>query len=270
MRLGLISDIHGNLEALQATLGDLDSAGIDRLVCLGDVAGYNTDVEECVGLLRQRDPIWVAGNHDRGVTGHLPPSGFNSTAARAIGWTQARLSDPAMATLRALPLKAAAGSDLVAVHGALHPEIGCELVRLNNDEKRRLSFAALQCHPSGARICAHGHTHQVGVYEMRDGAMRDRTADEVTLRDDAYYIINPGTVGEPRNSEVRATAMILDTDRRTISVRRVPYDRSRTWAKTRRAGLAPRYWFLPTPMRNAIRSATRAVRLHSTLKRLGL
>ena len=159
MRLGLISDIHANIEALEAIMADLDAAGVDRLVCLGDVVGYNTNAEECIALLRQRRPVWVAGNHDRGATGQLPESGFNSTAARALAWTRARLSAPATEVLRALPLKAVAGSDLVAVHGALHPDVGCELVRLNTDERRRLSFTALQSHPSGARVCAHGHTH---------------------------------------------------------------------------------------------------------------
>ena len=99
--------------------------------------------------------------------------------------------------------------------------------------RRRLSFAALQAHPSGARVC------------------------------------NPGTVGGPRNAEQRATA-IFDTERRTPAVQRVAYDRSRTRAKTRRAGLAPRYWFLPAGARNAIGRVTRAARLHATLKRLGL
>ena len=270
MRLGLISDIHANLEALEAILADLDAAGVDRLVCLGDVVGYNTDAEACIALVRERQPVWVAGNHDRGVTGQLPESDFNSTAARALAWTRARLTAPALEALRTLPLKATAGSDLVAVHGALHPEVGCELVRLNNHQRRRLSFAALQAHPSGARVCAHGHTHQIGVFEMRGGALLDRTADEVTLRDDAHYIISPGTVGEPRYAEQRATAMVFDTEKRTLVVRRAAYDRSRTWIKTRRAGLVPRYWFLPAGLRRAIRKTARAARIHSTLKRLGV
>ena len=105
---------------------------------------------------------------------------------------------------------------------------------------------------------------------MRGCVVNDRTADEVILRDDAYYIINPGTVGEPRNAEHRATAMVFDTELRTLVVRRAAYDRSRTWIKTRRAGLAPRYRFLSAGLRGVLRKTARAACVHSTLKRLGI
>ncbi|MBM4437603.1 MAG: metallophosphoesterase family protein [Actinobacteria bacterium] len=210
MRLALISDIHANLEALDATLANLRGVGADRVVCLGDVVGYNADAGECLARLRELDPVWIAGNHDRAVSDQLSATGFNATAARAIAWTRANLLQADLDLLAGLPLKAAVGSAVVAVHGVLHPEVGCELVRLNSDDKRRQTCAALERHPSGAHICAHGHTHRVSAYEMRGGRMADCTADVVMLRDDAHYVINPGTVGEPRDCDRVATYMILD------------------------------------------------------------
>jgi diadenosine tetraphosphatase ApaH/serine/threonine PP2A family protein phosphatase len=149
----------------------------------------------------------------------------------------------------------------VAVHGALHPEVGIETVRLDNDERRWLSFQALVKHPSGARILAFGHTHSVGIFELRDGVVQKLAADEAMLREDAYYLINPGAVGEPRRSDKRASYMVLDLAQRTVSVRRVDYDFAATMAKTRRAGLLPRFWFLPASVRVALKRGKRAMRL---------
>jgi diadenosine tetraphosphatase ApaH/serine/threonine PP2A family protein phosphatase len=167
--------------------------------------------------------------------------------------------------LATLPLKADIEGKLLAVHGALHPEIGCEIVRLDNDESRALSFEALVAHPSGARICACGHTHEIAIHEYRNDRIVLRVEDDVSLRDDAYYLINPGGVGAPRGTDSRATYMIVDLARRTARVRHVAYDTSVPFAATRKAGLAPRFRFVPTPLRGAIKSGLRAVRLGHTV-----
>lgn len=259
MRLAILSDIHANLEALQAVLSRIAAEGADRIVCLGDVVGYNANPVECLALLREVDPVWVAGSHERAVTGQITTAGFSATAARAVAWTRARLADDILDFLAGLPPQASVGSDLVAVHGALHPEVGCETVRLDTDAARRLSFEALQRHPSGARVCAFGHTHHLGVFELRAGSVRALAADEVLLHEDAYYLINPGAVGEPRRADRRASYMVLDTARRTVVVRRVGYDYAAAMAKTRRAGLLPRFWFLPAPVRAALKRTRRAI-----------
>lgn len=239
MRLALISDIHSNIEALRATLDAIAAESVDRVVCMGDIVGYNTNFAECAALLREIDALCVAGNHDRAATGQLATDKFGYTAARAIAWTRARLDTDVREFLARLPSKLAIDDQLVVVHGALHPDIGCEVVRLDSDERRRLSFAALATHPSGARICAYGHTHKVGVHELRDGEIRLLAGDEIPLREDAYYLVNPGTIGEPRGDDHRATFAILDTTRRHLTVRRVAYDTAATRRKTRKAGIAP-------------------------------
>jgi predicted phosphodiesterase len=269
MRLAIVSDIHANLEALQATLQHISAEQADHIVCLGDVIGYNTNPAECIALMRGSGALWVAGNHDRAVTGQITTSGFSHTAARAISWTRKRLGADDLAFIAALPLKASIEAHLVAVHGALHPDTGCEVVRLDNDERRQLSFNALLANPSGARVCAFGHTHQLGIFELLDGVVRAQTSDEVTLRDGAYYLINPGTVGQPLTADRRATYMIFDTARRVISVHRVDYDFSVPRAKTRRAGLLARSLFVPALVRKPLKRAARALGLYASLKRSG-
>lgn len=269
MKVAIISDIHANLEALQATLKQIRSLQVDRIVCLGDVVGYNTNPAECIALLRGSTALWVAGNHDRAVTGQITTAGFSYTAARAIAWTRQRLGAEDLDFLAGLPLKASLEADLIAVHGALHPDTGCELVRLDNDERRRLSFNALAANPLGARVCAFGHTHQLGVFELLDGVVRARTGDEVALRDDAFYLVNPGTVGQPLTADRRATYFVLDTARRMMSAHRVEYDFSIPRAKSRRAGLLARSSFVPAPVRAPLKRAARAFGLYASLKRSG-
>ncbi len=195
--IAIISDIHANLEALEAVLGEISRERIGAIVCLGDIVGYNADPAACIRLLRDAGATCIAGNHDRAVTGQITTEGFNPLAARAVEWTRSKLSPEELEWLAALPLKATIQHRLVAVHGALHPDVGCEIVRLDTDEKRQLSFEALAAYPSGVRICAFGHTHRPGIYEMRDGTM---TTHERRFGDD------PRRIALPRQSRNRRPA----------------------------------------------------------------
>jgi predicted phosphodiesterase len=257
--IAVISDIHANLEALEAVLGEISRERIGAIVCLGDIVGYNADPSACIRLLRDTGATCIAGNHDRAVTGQITTEGFNPLAARAVEWTRSNLSPEELEWLAALPLKATIQHRLVVVHGALHPDVGCEIVRLDTDEKRRLSFEALAAYPSGARICAFGHTHRSGIYEMRDGTMTTHGGDSATIRDGSLYLVNPGTVGQPRTSDRRPSYIVLDLDTGAVSLRRVSYDASRALAKTREAGLAPRFSRLPDPIRKPLRRIYHAI-----------
>jgi predicted phosphodiesterase len=266
MKLALLSDIHANIEALGATLDDAAARGADRIVCLGDIVGYNTDPDACVALLRTHDPVCVAGNHDRAVAGLIPTTRFSPVAAKAVAWTQARISAATRDFLAGLPLKAKFDDKLVLVHGALHAEEDCDLVRLDTDARLALSFAALAAHPSGARVCAFGHTHRAGFHEWRDGIVRAVDADMVELRPDAHYLVNPGTVGQPRATDRDARYMIFDTVRQTITRHGAPYDLAAAMAKTRRAGLAPPLAFLPRPLRATLARGVRAAGLERMVR----
>ena len=140
VRLALISDIHANFEALEATFYDIAERSIDRIVCLGDIVGYNSDAAACIALIRGADCVCVAGNHDLAACGRITTRKFPSVAARAVAWTRNQLSSDDLDFLENLPLKANIGNRVIAVHGALHPETGCESVRLDNDEKSDAKF----------------------------------------------------------------------------------------------------------------------------------
>lgn len=267
MKLALISDIHANLEALQATLSDIASCEVDRIVCLGDIVGYNTKPAECIALLRRFDALCVAGNHDLAVCGRMTTKTFSKTAARAVAWTRRQLGRGELAFLAGLPLKADVGGELVAVHGALYPASDYATARLDSNERRLQSFRALIADPSGARLCAFGHTHRAAICAFHNGQVFSPTDDQIRLRDETYYLLNPGTVGQPRASDDRASYMIVDLARRTVSLHRVGYDAAAVLAATRQAGLAPALAFVPAPVRGALASSLRAVRLERPVRR---
>jgi predicted phosphodiesterase len=266
VKLALIADIHANLEALEATLADIALRNVDRIVCLGDIVGYNTRPAECIALVRRHRALCVAGNHDLAVCGRITTGDFSSTAARAVTWTQRRLDRGDMNFLAGLPLKACVDDALIAVHGALHPQSECATVRLDSDERRMRSFQALVADPSGARICAFGHTHHAGIYELRGDRVTARPDQTLRLHDDGYYLLNPGTVGQPRERDRRASYMVVDLAQRTVSLHRVEYDAAVPLAATREAGLAPALSFVPAPVRGAVGAALRTIGLDRPIK----
>jgi predicted phosphodiesterase len=271
VRVALISDIHANVEALRATFADIVARGADRIVCLGDIVGYNANPAECIALIRDVDAICVAGNHDLAVCGRMPTKHFPAGAARALAWTQRRLSWRDLQFLAGLPLKAHVEGGLVAVHGALHPQTACATVRLDTEEKRKQSFQALIADRSGARICAFGHTHHLCIYELCPrvgGEIASEHGQTTALRDDAYYLLNPGSVGQPRGKDTRASYMMLDLARHTVAVHHVAYDREATLAATRQAGLAPALSRVSGPLRNAIGGGLRALHLDRSVRGL--
>ncbi len=259
MKYAVVSDIHANLPALTAVLEAIAADGAQRIVCLGDMTGYHTQPDACVRLLREANALCVAGNHDRAIIGILPTEGFCPQAQQAVVWSRERLQPGTRDFLASLPLKRSVDGVLVAVHGALHPQVGCEWVRLDDDHKRAQSLDALAVHPSGARVCAFGHTHRPGVWERQAGAIRRVEGDTVTLRPDAWYLVNPGSVGEPRDDDPRASYLLFDPAARSVRFRRVVYDRSPVLAATRAAGLLPpqRLPWLGEPARGRLKRILR-------------
>jgi predicted phosphodiesterase len=239
MRFAILSDVHANLEALNATLQGISREAVDRIVCLGDIVGYNANPVECLALLREAGALCVAGNHERATTGQLPPATIPRALARSVQWTRRQLDSEMLDFLAQLPSELYVPPSLVAVHGALHSPQQRETLYLNSEERRRLSFEALAIHASGARFCGFGHTHLRGIFAYRDGRELAYEEDEIALQADTFYLFNPGSVGQPRTAERRATFMVLDMARYTIAVRRVDYDAEAAFAKARRAGLLP-------------------------------
>ncbi len=223
MRIAVLSDIHANLEALTRCLERAEQAGADAIYCLGDIVGYNADPSECLKRVRSRCDGIVIGNHDAVVAGRekigtLPPDG--QTAVREH---REQLSDVQIDFLASLPLKLQA-EGCTFVHAA--PGTPSDWKRLRSYPAARDQFKHF-----GTDVCFVGHTHvpsvvadKLGVFEVRSGNR---------------YIINVGSVGQPRDQNPRLSFGIFDTQRFSYENVRVRYDVSRATEKIRRADRLP-------------------------------
>lgn len=238
MRYAIVSDIHGNLEALTAVLDELAAQRIDRYLCLGDSIGYGADPEACLARLHACQALSVCGNHEWACAGKLDLQWFNETAKRSVLWTRDQLSVADLDRLRRLPLVAAEGP-CTLVHGTLrHPERFEYLLELAQAVEMLTS-----CQTS---CCLVGHTHIPVVYEYDLAQHRvtrvvasPRELTEVRLNDPARvrYAVNPGSVGQPRDGDARASYAMLDTEGWLLTFHRTAYDIPTAQRKIRQAGL---------------------------------
>jgi diadenosine tetraphosphatase ApaH/serine/threonine PP2A family protein phosphatase len=232
VRYAVLSDVHGNLEALRAVLADAE-ARTDDVVCLGDVVGYGADPGPCVDLLGTRARALVAGNHEHAVVGRMDLSWFNGYARAAAEWTREQIDPSCAAYLDALPLTATVG-DATLVHASPHQPH--EWDYLVTEEDGLVAFTAFD-----TRICFVGHSHVPAMWSLGSSGPDYARGDlDVTLDAGRRYIVNVGSVGQPRDRDVRASYAVWDVDARRITVRRVTYDVGTARAKIEAAGL-PRF-----------------------------
>jgi len=211
--------------------------GVDDIVCLGDIVGYNASPNQCVALLRSHSVRSISGNHDRAAIGRKDIAAFGAVARRAVEWTRSTLVDESREYLANLPAHLLVDDGFFAVHGALHPEPNDDL-HLSNDTRVGRSFEELATGRFGSNICFFGHSHRPAIYEYRAGVLRHIAATEASIRPDALYLINPGSVGQSRDRDWRAAYAVFDAEGRSVHLRRVPYDIARTESGARAAGLA--------------------------------
>ena len=218
MRYGIISDIHSNVEALKIVLAELDALGVEKLYCLGDVVGYGPNPNECCKLLRERNAIVIAGNHDEAAISDVGADAFNPVAREAIDWTKTVLEPENRAYLASLP-RQRREDGFGVVHGA--PLFAFDYI-LDVDDARR-AFEHVD-----VRLTFVGHTHVAEVY-YQDGSGRTFQqklphGGRIEIVDDYRYIINPGSVGQPRDMNPQAAYGFYDPQERTVELRRVSYD----------------------------------------------
>lgn len=222
MQRALISDIHSNLEGLQAVLADIRSQGITEVYCLGDIVGYGPNPRECIDLVTKFDAC-ILGNHDQGAL--FDPEGFNSGAERAIFWTRDQLEDP-----RGSPAENARRWDFLGelprcirednflfVHGSARNPLNEYVFPEDIYNKRKMEkiFSLMQ------RYCFQGHTHVPGVFTENLAYLSPEDIGYQHALGDDKLMINVGSVGQPRDGDNRACYAVIDDEK--VSFRRVEY-----------------------------------------------
>ena len=231
MRCAVLADIHSNLEALEAVFRDIEvKGGVDEVWCLGDIVGYGPEPAECIKLLREHNPVCIAGNHDMGAVGKLELTFFNPAAAQACSWTGEKLTPEDLKYLEELPMTVQKGDFLLAHGSPASPLL--EYVASNSIAEKNFSHFE-------ERYCLVGHTHEPQAYKLEDdkvGSISLSSGIGLVLKK-GRMIINPGAVGQPRDGDPRASYAIYDSEGSLFRVYRVEYGIRATQDKMMEAGL---------------------------------
>jgi predicted phosphodiesterase len=218
MRVAIVSDIHGNRQAFEAVLDDIEGSDSQELWCLGDLVGYGADPDACVALAREHAAICLAGNHDLGVRGDLALEDFSRGAALAARWTQETITEETLQYLKSLePLSL---DESVGLYHASPRDPVWEYVLSALQAELCLD---VQSH----RVCLIGHSHVALSFARFPGEPatgQTRTAEEELEMPAGEWLINPGSVGQPRDGDPRAAWLELDLDGWQAVYRRVEYD----------------------------------------------
>ncbi len=237
MRYAVISDIHANLEALTAVLEKIDENRVDKILCLGDIVGYNANPNECLKIIRERNIKCIAGNHDTVATGSKKPTRFGQRGKKAIYWTRKQLTEENRKFLKGLHLFEMIDNRFLIVHGSLHPKPNEDNYLLTEAEVMKSLDALIKDYPE-VKLCFFGHTHLSGTYEHHDGILSMTKSYNINLKPDVYYFLNPGSVGKSHNDgDPRASFIIYDSDIEIINFYRVMFDGSLSLERARQNGL---------------------------------
>ena len=228
MRLGLISDIHANLEALEAVLEDMKKHKVDKIFCLGDVIGYGCDPIECLRLVNETCELKLMGNHEFAAMGLMPSEHLNEIARESLAWTRQKIGDREMAIISDFELDATF-EDIRLVHASPYEPENWHYVL-----STREALVSFECFFE--KICFLGHTHIPVIFSLSpQGRLRQTAGHDFLPDDENRYLINIGSVGQPRDNDPRACYVIFDTEEWSVTFNRVDYDISRTQEKMSRA-----------------------------------
>jgi diadenosine tetraphosphatase ApaH/serine/threonine PP2A family protein phosphatase len=229
MKYALFSDMHGNLEAYKAVADELEGEKGIRYFCIGDIVGYGADPKPCIRLTRKLDPVIVCGNHDWASVGLTSVEYFNEHAKKAVLWTASELGKRDADYLRSLDL-IYKDRDMTLVHGTLmNPELFNYVFDLQT-ARRMMELMT-------TRVGFIGHSHVPGIFIMNGDSVEYTEAAKVNMRDDRRYLVNVGSVGQPRDGDPRASFCVWDRDAGTVEIKRAVYDVGKAQMKIREAGL---------------------------------
>ena len=233
MRIAVISDVHSNLEALDTVLARVHELNAAEILVLGDIVGYGADPDAVVSRLANEEATFlIAGNHDLAATGRFDTAWFNSVATEAIVWTTSVLSNESRTLLEALEPRGSTQGALL-VHGSV-VDPAAEYV--TDPRTARASFDA-----ESFSLCFFGHTHLPTAFFADEAGRIEgrvlRDGESVTLDGGKRSMVNPGSVGQPRDGDPRASFMIYDSEEAVATIHRVEYPVERAQEKIRAAGL---------------------------------
>jgi predicted phosphodiesterase len=238
LKYGVISDIHSNLEALTVALDFLNE--VDGIICLGDIVGYGPNPNECCEIIRDRALVVVVGNHDAAIVDKVSRFWFNAVAREAIEWTADQLTEDNLSFLQRLPLVHET-PDFLAVHSSLHDPLAFEYITSPSEARPTFTEMGTQ------QVCLIGHTHVAEYYVQKTGELTVYQVGmagggTVEVEPDFKYIINCGSVGQPRDGDPRASVGIFDTDANVVTIHRLDYPIEVTQEKMKAAGLPEPLW----------------------------
>lgn len=215
-RVGIFSDIHSNLHALEAVLTALEQEKVDHLICCGDVVGYGAFPNECCELLKQKNCPVIAGNHDHAVLGLTDISYFNDVAKKAVLWTRENLTEENDKYLRSIPLTYTA-DDMFFVHSS--PDSPEEWNYILTMGEARVNFNFFT-----EKFCFIGHSHQPFIIVNYKGDLSCPETPEINIMENRRYLVNVGSVGQPRDRNPNSCYVIVDFEKNTLEIKRIPYN----------------------------------------------
>lgn len=234
MRLAIISDIHSNLEALQSVLPLIADEGVDAILNLGDIVGYNASPNECLELLHEKPVISLAGNHDLALLEVNRAENFNIIAYQALLWSREQVRPEYLDFFRSLPITRE-GKGFIACHGT--PTSTDAYISFHFQGKRVFNY--LRQLPQ-LRVCFFGHTHRRALWyrDIRGKiALQPIRPYKMRLDGNCLYLINPGSVGQPRDGNPQAAYAIFDDEDFSIHFKSAPYDVKTAQHRILKAGL---------------------------------
>ena len=224
MKFALLSDIHGNYEALTQVLHDLENQKVDKVHCLGDVIGYGADPVACLETVSKHCDIKLMGNHEYAALGLVSTDHYNTAAKESSEWTKAQLSDNELSLIADFEMSRSFDNFYFVHASPFEPDQWRYIIAPNAAIEGFMHF--------DGKICFNGHTHLPQIFiEQEDALPRCQIGHDFLPAPENRYIINVGSVGQPRDNDNRACYLIFDTDEYEVIYRRVEYDIATTQTK---------------------------------------
>ena len=247
-RIAIISDVHGNRVALERVLRDCDTRSVDAIFCLGDIVGYGPEPAECLALVRSSCRLTIRGNHEDALLHPAVTKSWNPVARAGIAFARRTMTSDALAFVGSLPSSFAISETILGVHDSPVPtEDGMTYLRTRKDAAEAFGWF-------GERFCLVGHTHVPSCFTTRARSAREAVGVDDVEEHDLHVqdrslvvdlpkgcrtIINPGSVGQPRDRDPRASYVVLDLGRNLLELQRVEYDVAEVLRRSIAVGLPP-------------------------------